>query len=144
MRRVAALSLLLLFVPLTMSAENCPKVTYTNMASTLKDLVAVVNCLATSNEQASAAKASSATKAMQAESFQIVGPQHSHPYPNLVMVLLTVPTGGMLKSAVVTPETKEANVTAEMGGSCSVKINPDKTVDSHCYVAGGTVYILYR
>ena len=144
MKRVAALSLLLLFVPLTMSAENCPKVTYTNMASTLKDLVAVVNCLATSNEQANTAKAPSVSKAMQAESFQIVGPQHSRPYPNPVMVLLTVPTGGVLKSAVITPETKEANVAAEMGGSCSVKINPDKTVDSHCYVAGGTVYILYR
>jgi hypothetical protein len=93
MRRVAALSILLLFVPLTMSAETCPKVTYTNMASTLKDLVAVVNCLASSNEQTNTAKAPSASKAMQAESFQIVGPQHSRPYPNLVMVLLTVPTG---------------------------------------------------
>jgi hypothetical protein len=143
MKLAAALSLLLVF-PLTMSAENCPKVTYTNMASTLKDVVAVVNCLATNIEQANASKAPSALKAMQAESFQIVGPQHSRPYPNLVMVLLTMPTGGVLKSAVVTPETKEANVAAEAGGSCSVKINPDKTVDSHCYVAGGTVYILYR
>lgn len=144
MKRVAALSLLLLFAPLTLSAENCPKVTYTNLTSTLKDVVAVVNCLATSIEQANAAKAPSTTKAMQAESFQIVGPQHSRPYPNLVMVLLTMPTGGVLKSAVITAETREANLTAEAGGSCSVKINPDKTVDSHCYVAGGTVYILYR
>jgi hypothetical protein len=127
-----------------MSAENCPKVTYTNLTSTLKDVVAVVNCLATSIEQANAAKAPSTTKAMQAESFQIVGPQHSRPFPNLVMVLLTMPTGGVLKSAVVTPDTREANLTAEAGGSCSVKINPDKTVDSRCYVAGGTVYILYR
>src|SRR4029077_17581477 len=130
MRRVAALSLLLLFVPLTMSAETCPKVTYTNMASTVKDLVAVVNCLANSNEQTNTAKAPSASKAMQAEAFQIVGPQDSHtspqlvcpqqsrPYPNLVMVLLTVPTGCVLKSAVVTPETRESTVTAEMGGSC--------------------------
>jgi hypothetical protein len=142
MRRVAALWLLLLFFSLALSAQTCPKVAYTNPTSTLKDLVAVVNCLAASNEQSNAAKVP--TKAMQAESFQIVGPQHSRPYPNLVMVLLTVPTGGVLKSAVVTPETKEANVTAEAGGSCSVKINPDKTVDSHCYIAGGTVYILYR
>ena len=44
---------------------------------------------------------------MQAESFQIVGPQHSRPYPNPVMVLLTVPTGGVLKSAFVTPESKK-------------------------------------
>ena len=142
MRRVAALWLLLLAFSFGLSAQTCPKVAYTNPTSTIKDLVAVVNCLAASNEQAGAAKIPS--KVMQAEAFQIVGPQHSHPYPNLVMVLLTVPTGGVLKSAVVTPETKEASVTAEAGGSCSVKINPDKTVDSHCYIAGGTVYILYR
>jgi len=144
MRRGAALWLMLLFFSLAVSAQTCPKVAYTNTTSTVKDLVAVVNCLAAGNEQASAAKAPATAKAMQAESFQIVGPQHSRPYPNLVMVLLTVPTGGVLKSAVVTPETKEANLTAEAGGSCSVKINPDKTVDSHCYIAGGTVYILYR
>jgi len=144
MRRGAALWLMLLFFSLAVSAQTCPKVAYTNTTSTVKDLVAVVNCLAASNEQASAAKAPATAKAMQAESFQIVGPQHSRPYPNLVMVLLTVPTGGVLKSAVVTPEAKEANLTAEAGGSCSVKINPDKTVDSHCYIAGGTVYILYR
>jgi hypothetical protein len=60
------------------------------------------------------------------------------------MVLLTVTTGGGLKSAVLTPEGREASVTSEAGGSCSVKINADKTVDSHCYIAGGTVYILYR
>ena len=126
------------------SGQSCPKVALSNTASTLKDLVAAVNCLAGSAEQVNAAKAATPSKAMQAESFQIVGPQHSRSYPNLVMVLLTVPAGGVLKSAVVTPETREANVTAEAGGSCSVKINADKTVDSHCYIAGGTVYILYR
>jgi len=139
--------LAILFVVLASSlssAENCPKVALSNTVATLKDLVAAVNCLSTNAEQASPAKATVASKAMQAESFQIVGPQHSRPYPNLVMVLLTVPTGGTLKSAVVTAETKEANVTAEAGGSCSVKINADKSVDSRCYIAGGTVYILYR
>jgi hypothetical protein len=144
MKRLTFLFLILLLVTTTGSAQNCPKVAYTTAASTLKDLVAAVNCLATSTEQASTTKAAVPAKSMQAESFQIVGPQHSRSYPNLVMVLLTVPTGGVLKSAVVTPESREANVTAEAGGSCSVKINADKTVDSHCYIAGGTVYILYR
>jgi hypothetical protein len=144
MKRIASLSLLLLLASATAFAQNCPKVAYTTTASTLKDLVAAVNCLATSTEQANAPKPTGPAKSIQAESFQIVGPQHSHAYPTLVMVLLTVTTGGGLKSAVVTPESREANVTAEAGGSCSVKINADKTVDSHCYIAGGTVYILYR
>lgn len=144
LKRLGYLSLMLLLVSATGAAQNCPKVAYTTTATTLKDLVAAVNCLATTTEQTSAPKAAAPAKSMQAESFQIVGPQHSRPYPNLVMVLLTVPTGGVLKSAVVTPETREANVMAEAGGSCSVKINPDKTVDSRCYIAGGTVYILYR
>jgi hypothetical protein len=143
MRRSVLLSLALVLLPAFAPAQTCPKVAYTTAASTIKDLVAAVNCLSSTTEPATAAKGA-APKAMQADSFQIVGPQHSRAYPNLVMVLLTVPTGGVLKSAVITPETKEANVTAEAGGSCSVKINPDKTVDSHCYIAGGTVYILYR
>ena len=144
MRRSVLLSLALVLLPAFAPAQTCPKVALTTTASTIKDLVAAVNCLSSTTEQPTTPKAGATAKAMQAESFQIVGPQHSRPYPNLVMVLLTVPTGGVLKSAVVTPDTKEANVTAEAGGSCSVKINPDKTVDSHCYIAGGTVYILYR
>ena len=143
MRRSVLLPLALLLLRALAPAQTCPKVAYTNAASTIKDLVAAVNCLSSTTEPATTPKGASA-KGMQADSFQIVGPQHSRAYPNLVMVLLTVPTGGVLKSAVVTAETKEANVTAEAGGSCSVKINPDKTVDSHCYIAGGTVYILYR
>jgi hypothetical protein len=144
MKRIAFLSRLLLLASATAFAQNCPKVAYTSTASTLKDLVVAVNCLAASAEQASAPKPTGPAKSMQAESFQIVGPQHSRAYPGLVMVLLTVTTGGGLKSAVLTPEGREASVTSEAGGSCSVKINADKTVDSHCYIAGGTVYILYR
>jgi hypothetical protein len=144
MRRSVLLSLALVLLSAFAPAQTCPKVALTTTTSTIKDLVAAVNCLSSTTEQPTTPKAGATAKAMQAESFQIVGPQHSRPYPNLVMVLLTVPTGGVLKSAVVTPDTKEANVTAEAGGSCSVKINPDKTVDSHCYIAGGTVYILYR
>ncbi|MGC2195677.1 MAG: hypothetical protein WA628_13445 [Terriglobales bacterium] len=144
MKRRTLLVPILLLASTTGWAQNCPKVAYTTSAATLKELVAAVNCLAASAEQASMPKAAAPAKSMQAESFQIVGPQHSHAYPNLVMVLLTVPTGGVVKSAVVTPESREASVTAEAGGSCSVKINADKTVDSHCFIAGGTVYILYR
>lgn len=144
MKRFGFLALILLLASATGSAQNCPKVSLTTTTSTLKDLVAAVNCLATTTEQAATPKTGASGKSMQVESFQIVGPQHSHPYANLVMVFLTVPTGGVIKSAVVTPEAREANVTAEAGGSCSVKINGDKTVDSHCYIAGGTVYVLYR
>ena len=144
MKRFASVSLVLALMAANAVAQTCPKVAYTSTAATLKDLVTVVNCLAANNEQTSVPKTPVSAKSMQAEAFQIVGPQHSRPYLNLVMVLLTVPTGGGLKSAVLTPESKEASVTLEAGGSCSVKINPDKSVDSHCYIAGGTVYILYR
>jgi hypothetical protein len=144
MKRLEFLPLILLLASAAGSAQNCPKVALTTTTSTLKDLVAAVNCLTTNTEQGGTPKTAASGKSMQVESFQIVGPQHSHPYANIVMVVLTVPTGGVIKSAVVTPENRETSVTAEAGGSCSVKINGDKTVDSHCYIAGGTVYVLYR
>ena len=135
------------------SAETCPKVSYTaNTPATLKNLIAAVNCLSANSENAAVAAPvaheapakASAKGGMQVESFQIVGPQHSRAYSQVLLAILTVPTGGSTKTAVVTPDTHEASVTAEAGGSCSVKINPDKTVDSRCYLAGGTVYIVYR
>jgi hypothetical protein len=127
------------------AAQPCPKVEYTTTAPTVKSLVAAVNCLTANAEASTVSRTMTGSKAgLQAETFQIVGPQHSHPYSGIVMAVLTVPTGGTLKSAVVTPDNREATVTAEAGGSCTVKINPDKTVDSHCYIAGGTVYVLYR
>jgi hypothetical protein len=135
------------------SAQSCPKVSYSsNTPATLKSLIAAVNCLSATSENAASAPvvheappAKAAPKGgMQVESFQIVGPQHSRTYSQVVLAVLTVPTGGSTKTAVVTPDTHEASVTAEAGGSCSVKINSDKTVDSRCYLAGGTVYIVYR
>jgi len=140
----------ILVLAVTASAQTCPKVTYTTPATTLKSLVAAVNCLNANSEQAPAASAAHPAApppskgGMQVDSFQIVGPQHSRNYSQVVMAVLTVPTGGTTKTAVVTPDSREATVNAEAGGSCSVKINPDKTVDSRCYLAGGTVYILYR
>lgn len=125
--------------------EICPKVVYSTPTATLKSLVAAVNCLAAGTPEAPKAMAAAPTKGgMQVDSFQIVGPQHSRPYSSVVLAVLSVPTGGVTKTAVVTPDTHEATVTAEAGGTCSVKINPDKTVDSRCYIAGGTVYVVYR
>ena len=131
------------------AAQNCPKVAYTTPTATTKSLVAAVNCLNGQNQQAAAPapaapKAGASGKSMQVESFQIIGPQHTHAYSSVVMAVLTVNTGGVTKSAVVTPESREATVTAEAGGTCSVKLNSDKTIDSHCYIAGGTVYVVYR
>jgi hypothetical protein len=128
------------------AAQNCPKVVYSTPTATLKSLVAAVNCLAAgSTEVPKAAPAKTGTQnGMQVDSFQIVGPQHSRAYASVVLAVLSVPTGGVTKTAVVTPDTREATITAEAGGSCSVKINPDKTVDSRCYIAGGTVYVVYR
>jgi hypothetical protein len=124
-------------------AQNCPKVVYSTPTATMKSLVAAVNCLAAGTSEAP--KAAVAVKnGMQVDSFQIVGPQHSRPYSSVVLAVLSVPTGGVTKTAVVTPDTREATVTAEAGGTCSVKINADKTVDSRCYIAGGTVYVVYR
>lgn len=122
-------------------AQNCPKVAYTTPTATTKSLVAAVNCLNASNETP---KTVSARGAMQVDSIQIVGPQHSRPYSSVVLALLSVPTSAGTKTAVVTPDTHEATITAEAGGTCSVKINADKTIDSRCYIAGGTVYIVYR
>jgi hypothetical protein len=131
-------------------AQSCPKVTYSTPTATLKSLVAAVNCLTSSAPEppapapAHVAPVTAGKGGMQVDSFQIVGPQHSRAYSQVVLAVLSVPTGGTTKTAVVTPDSKEANVTAEAGGSCSVKINPDKTVDSRCYLAGGTIYIVYR
>jgi hypothetical protein len=126
-------------------AQNCPKVVYSTPNVTMKNLVAAVNCLnANGAAEAPAAKPVSAKGSMQVDSFQIVGPQHSRPYSSVVLAVLSVPTGAGTKTAVVTPDTHEATITAEAGGTCSVKINADKTVDSRCYIAGGTVYVVYR
>jgi|SRR6516162_8189067 hypothetical protein len=129
------------------AAQTCPKVVYSTPTATLKSLVAAVNCLAAGTGEVPKtvqAKSAQANSGMQVDSFSIVGPQHSRPYTSVVLAVLSVPTGGMTKTAVVTPDTREATVTAEAGGSCTVKINPDKTVDSKCYIAGGTVYVVYR
>lgn len=139
----------ILVLAVTASAQTCPKVTYTTSATTLKSLVAAVNCLNANAAQAAAAPVAHPATApskggVQVDSFQIVGPQHSRNYSQVLLAVLTVPTGGTTKTAVVTPDAREVTVNAEAGGSCSVKINPDKTVDSRCYLAGGTVYILYR
>ena len=143
MHRIAFLATILVLTVVA-SAQNCPKVAYTaNTPATIKSLVEAVNCLS-SAEQASATKTAPSKDIMSADMFKIVGPQHSHSYPGIVLAILTVNTTGGLKTAIVTPELREASVTAEAGGSCSVKINPDRTVDSHCYIAGGTVYVLYR
>jgi hypothetical protein len=130
-----------LFLASVAGAQTCPKVVYSTPTATLKSLVAAVNCLAAgTSEPPKTVQASG----IQVDSFQIVGPQHSRPYSSVVLAVLSVPTGGVTKTAVVTPDTREATVTAEAGGSCSVKINSDKTVDSRCYIAGGTVYVVYR
>jgi len=125
-------------------AQNCPKVVYSTPTATMKNLVAAVNCL-NANGAAETPRAVSAKGSMQVDSFQIVGPQHSRPYANVVLAVLSVPAGaGTTRTAVVTPDSREATITAEAGGTCSVKINSDKTVDSRCYIAGGTVYVVYR
>jgi hypothetical protein len=142
----------ILTLAMAASAETCPRVSYTTTASTLRSLVAAVNCLnaRTQSEETPVSVRSAAAEpvpskgGMEVDSVKIVGPQHSRPYAQVVMAVLTVPTGGTTKTAVVTPDARQATVTAEAGGSCSVTINPDKTVDSHCYLAGGTVYILYH
>ena len=72
MRRSVVLPLALLLLRALAPAQTCPKVAYTNTASTIKELVAAVNCLSSTTEQAVTPKAAAA-KSMQAESFQIVG-----------------------------------------------------------------------
>ena len=146
MKRLLVISAALLFASAA-AAQTCPKVVYSTPTATLKSLVAAVNCLAAGTGEAPKtvqAKSVLPNSGVQVDSFAIVGPQHSRPYGSVVMAVLSVPTGGSTKTAVVTPDTHEVTVTAEAGGSCTVKINPDKTVDSKCYIAGGTVYILYR
>ena len=145
MKRYLLLAIVLLFA-VRAAAQHCPKVTYTTSSATTKSLVAAVNCLnaavATNGSNASSLK--KAGKGVQVESFQIVGPQHSRAYSSVVLAILSVPAGSNTRSAVVTLDAREATVADEAGGTCSVKINPDKTVDSQCYQAGGTVFVVYR
>jgi hypothetical protein len=146
MKRYVLLAIVLLFA-WRAAAQNCPKVTYTTSSATTKSLVATVNCLNAAAAASNAAGASALKKAgkgVQVESFQIVGPQHNHAYSSVVLAILSVPSGSSTKTAVVTPDAREATVAAEAGGTCSVKINPDKTVDSQCFQAGGTVFVVYR
>ena len=146
MKRYLILAIMLLLAVRAAAAQNCPKVTYTTSAATTKSLVAAVNCLntAVASNASSASALKKAGKGVQVESFQIIGPQHSRAYASVVLAILSVPSGSNTKSAVVTLDAREATVADEAGGTCSVKINADKTVDSQCYQAGGTVFVVYR
>ena len=125
-------------------AQTCAKVKYTTQAATLKSVVDVVNCMNSGTDKSSTSAPESPQSGLLVESFQVVGPQHSRAYRNVVFAVLASPVTSPTKTAVVTPGMPEATVSSGNGGECRIKINSDNTVDGYCNQTGGKIYIVYR
>lgn len=143
------LAALLSIFPLVADAQPCPKVSYTTSESaTLRKLITTVNCLVgNSAERPQAAPAQSAaapSAGVQVDTVRIIGPQHRGPYRKIIVVILSVPAGDTLKTALATPEGPDAVATATAGATCKARINPDNSVDGECNLTGGTMYVVYH
>jgi hypothetical protein len=104
-------------------------------------MVASVNCLVAK----SAAGHGEVNKAgLLVESFPVIGPQHTHSYRKIVLAMISVPAGNETKTALATTDNPNATVTATAGGECTIKINPDNTVDGQCNQTGGSLFIVYN
>lgn len=123
-------------------AQSCPKVTYTTETATVKNLVASLNCLLAA-EKTKTAHPEVNREGLQVESFQIIGPQHTHAYKKVVLAILSVPAGNEIHTGLVTTENPHATVSATAGAECKIKLNPDNTVDGLCNLTGGTLYVVY-
>jgi hypothetical protein len=122
-------------------AQSCPKVAYTTVAATTRNMVASVNCLVAKN----AAGHSEVNKAgLMVESFPVVGPQHTRSYRKIVLAMISVPAGNETKTALATSDNPSASVSATAGAECKIKINPDNTVDGQCNQTGGSLFIVFN
>jgi len=124
-------------------AQTCPKVAYTTQAATVKSLVASVNCLVNA-EKIKSTHAEFNRTGLQVESFQVVGPQHTHAYKKVVLAILSVPAGNEIHTGLVSPDAPQATVSATAGAECKVRLNPDNTVDGLCNLTGGTLYVVFQ
>jgi len=125
-------------------AQPCPKVSYTSEAATVRKLVAAVNCLVANGGGKTSNAMSEGSPGVQVDAVRIIGPQHRGPYRKITVVILSVPAGDAVKTVLATPEEPEANATATAGATCKAKINPDNSVDAHCNLTGGTMYVVYH
>ncbi len=144
MKRTALSCLAVVFLLSPGIAQPCPKVSYTTEAATVRKLVATVNCLVANGGEKSQSSTPEGGSGVQVDTIKIIGPQHRGPYHKITVVILSVPSGDMLKTVLATPENPEANATATAGATCKAKINPDNTVDGQCNLTGGTMYVVYH
>jgi hypothetical protein len=130
-------------------AEPCPKVaTTTQTPATMRAIVKSINCLVEAGAAQTATPGTLRTAetrgGTQVDTLPIIGPQHTHTYPGLVLAILSMPVDDTRKSAIVTPDAPQATIRGAGGGECKLKLNLDRTVDAQCNQAGGTVYVVYR
>jgi hypothetical protein len=143
------LFLLPLFLGAVALAEPCPKVnTTTQTPATLRAIVRSVNCLVESNATPAPSQAAFRTVeahgSTQVDTLPIIGPQHSHTYPGFLLAILSMPVDSAHKSAIVTPDSPQADIRGAGGGECKLKLNSDRTLDAQCNQAGGTVFVVFK
>ena len=144
---------MLLLLAATAFAQPCPKIsTTTQTPATMRAIVKSVNCLVESSSPA-ASSASLHTADMrfadvhggtQVDTLAIIGPQHTHTYPGFTLAILSMPIDNVHKSAIVTPESPQADIRGAGGGECKLKLNSDRTLDAQCNQAGGTVFVVFK
>lgn len=143
------LPLLLLALGSTALAEPCPKVISTTQTSaTMRAIVRAVNCLVDSNATPAPTNATLRVAEVrggtQVDTLPIIGPQHTHTYPGLVLAILSMPVDNTHRSVLVTPDSPQGAIRGAGGGECKLKLNPDRTLDAQCNQAGGTVFVVFK
>jgi len=146
---IAALSLVLGALAI---AQPCPKVnTTTQTPATMRAIVKSVNCLVASGAatppvalRTADAHIGEVRTGTQVDTLPIIGPQHSRIYPGFVLAILSMPVDNNHKSAIVTPDSPQADIRGAGGGECKLKLNSDRTLDAQCNQAGGTVFVVFK
>jgi len=143
------LPLLSLFLCGAALAEPCPKViSTTQTAATLRQIARSINCLVDANATPApvntAFRATEVRGSTQVDTLPIIGPQHTHNYPGLVLAILSMPVDNTHRSVLVTPDSPQATIRGAGGGECKLKLNPDRTLDAQCNQAGGTVFVVFK
>jgi len=147
--KIAALSLVLGAFAV---AQPCPKVnTTTQTPATMRAIVKSVNCLVASGAATPPVALRTADVhtgevriGTQVDTLPIIGPQHSRIYPGFVLAILSMPVDNNHKSAIVTPDSPQADIRGAGGGECKLKLNSDRTLDAQCNQAGGTVFVVFK
>lgn len=146
LRRLPLLSLALCATAL---AEPCPKViSTTQSAATMRAIVRSINCLVDSDATPAPTNANFRVAEVrggtQVDTLPIIGPQHTHTYPGLVLAILSMPVDNTHRSVLVTPDSPQAAIRGAGGGECKLRLNPDRTLDAQCNQAGGTVFVVFK